>query len=391
MKKAILSAIAGVMAIGFTFPTIGLAHTEHGDADGAVVSDEQGAVEDNATEFYLNVDKDATNPDGGKDSIKVPAAGNETDTYTDSADNRISYDIFFAVTGSYQLDVTIPLYVCMYANGADGSVITPSPDAYAIHNASSSNDSAKVEIAEVVKKTTYTQLLANEDAPGNNGIITGVSYDEDTQEYQFFYETPENTADIPNYQDISALGYNTSGSWNVFFSKTTGYDFKRSTDLTDGVLRTSVFPTVDDKLFLTVNLDYSTDVVFPKEDGIYMGASQDSGSKEALGVKVTEIATKKTSWSIKSAATKGSDLQPGDFVMTLTPQKAANKTAIDLSEVTTGKDITANGWEIAGNEKLGISIFTKIAGGSVNETAHVPVMRVSYKVVPSFDQLGEEQ
>lgn len=383
MKKRMTLVLTGLLISGFTSPTTSFAHTEHGSEDGAVVDIEQGDVKDSLTEFYLNVDKDAVNPDEGKDIVVEPGDGNEDDSYVSSKDGRISYDIFFDISGSFKLDVTIPLYVCMYAYGVDGSVITPSTNAYAIENKSQNKEGSEVSIGRVVQKTPYVQIISN-DPEANNGLIEGVSYSVQDNSYTFYSKAPADTAAIENYKDVSGMGYNSSGNWYAFFYKDgTGFDFKKATDLDGSVFRKSVFPTETDSILLEVDVMYK-DVTFPKEEGIYIGLSKDRAGEEGLKVRVTEIKSHRTTWTMKPANTPGKSLQAGDFVMTLKPTAAVNQDVIDVSEIMGGKDITSQGWDIDANDKLGIDIFAKIAGGSVNKTEHVPVVQVSYKVVPIF-------
>ncbi len=57
------------------------------------------------------------------------------------------------------LNVTVPLYVCMYAYGGDGTVVTPSEDAYKITSYTESN----VQITEVVVTDATWSLVDNKE------------------------------------------------------------------------------------------------------------------------------------------------------------------------------------------------------------------------------------
>lgn len=108
MKKllAVLLAVTIVMSMGVVaFAADHSTEDTHGTKDAAAVGDpaaltSSGDSQAGRTEFYLNIDKNAVSPDT-------------------------------------QISATIPLWVCMYAYGGDGKVVTPASDAYQIVNTGS--------------------------------------------------------------------------------------------------------------------------------------------------------------------------------------------------------------------------------------------------------------
>lgn len=109
----------------------------HGTQDSATVSSDvdKATNEDNTmgTNFYVNIDKDAIDPEGTTEETVVVSA---------TEDPRVEYEITVSTKATYQLDVTVPLYVCMYGFGGDGNIIEPSADVYKLLNYSTANDSA---------------------------------------------------------------------------------------------------------------------------------------------------------------------------------------------------------------------------------------------------------
>ena len=108
MKKllAVLLAITIVMAMGVVAFAAHDGDTHGIDSEAAVGEQKElatsGGSQFGKTDFYLNIDKNA-------------------------------------VSGDTQISATIPLWVCMYAYGGDGMVVTPA-DAYKILNTGTDTD-----------------------------------------------------------------------------------------------------------------------------------------------------------------------------------------------------------------------------------------------------------
>lgn len=111
MKKllAVLLAVTVVMSMGVVaFAADHSQGDEHGNSSEATVGDQaalatSGGSQFGKTEFYLNIDQYATSEDT-------------------------------------QVSATVPLWVCMYAYGGDGKVVTPNNETYKIINSGTKTD-----------------------------------------------------------------------------------------------------------------------------------------------------------------------------------------------------------------------------------------------------------
>jgi len=198
MKKflAILLALSMVMSISVTaFATTENdpvynpdPHIDHSDLKPADVGTEwkrpiigptEGLVlgndESNAsgeTDFYLRIDAKA------QDEDDAPGPEHENWGHDEINPGLIKYK---AVTQDFSRSsyrFTVPLYVCMYAYGVTGKVVTPTADSYRIQNASMQATSAKIVRVEryQVAYRTVTELNGAFNANDPDLYSTGVRF-----------------------------------------------------------------------------------------------------------------------------------------------------------------------------------------------------------------------
>lgn len=365
----------------------------HATADGALVSGKvdtaTSADPSMGTDFYLRVDN----------NFKPEAERVEPNF--GRADKWVSYDIDVAIETKYNLEATIPMYVCMYGYRATGEVVTPTKEQYAMKNYSSINYGNKAYIKDVRKHTIYTSVF---DKDHSNEKIHTIVYMEDKDAYAWFYGAPT-VEDIKNAMtqagstkanevvsgeedfihcfDTDKDGkvgdgeeYITASSESyVYFDAAAGarkWNFKSNGVLEDIVGEDGkiyrgttesflvdngqgvMVPGVDPNHPLTTPFTHTTKLhngdarkEFTFEFGVTTPKVGDQASNpakdEALAIRVSELQATPASWKLVPFGTQ--NMKAGELGMKIAPAKA-NKdvSAIDLSTCSAPVDITDRGW-----------------------------------------------
>lgn len=363
----------------------------HATADGALVSGEVDTADSKdpsmGTDFFLRVDN----------NFKPEAERVEPDFAR--ADKWVSYDIDVAIETKYNLEATIPMYVCMYGYRATGEVVTPTKDQYVMKNYSSINYGNKAYIKDVRKHTIYTPVF---DQDHSNEKIHTIVYMEDLDMYAWFYGAPT-VDDIKNAMTqagsanadkvvsgdedfIHCFDANDDGkvgdgeeyitasaeSFVYFDAVARTWSFKSNGVLEDIVGEdgkiyrgtTESFmvendqgvkvPGVDPNHPLKAPFTHTTklhngdaqkdftfnfDTTTPKVGDTASNPAKD----EALAIRVSELQATPASWKLVPFGTQ--NMKAGELGMKIAPAKA-NKdvSAIDLSTCSAPVDITDRGW-----------------------------------------------
>ena len=373
-RKTVAAVLALVLAMGMgTTSMAAPAHTDHGKEAGAVVSDEnstmgngQGQSLSGDTQFYINVDKDAT---GGE--VVIPGTEDIT-----GAGGICLYDVNWKYEKTTKLSVTVPLYVCMYGYGGDGKVVTPEKDAYKMTNNSTYTDKRTVEhiyacyqVVKIKSSEEYTPATAGD-------------------KYEESYIAPLETKLFGAGSTTKLTDAQKSGQYGYYCVKTAGGE-------TYKVVRLSDCDTHDKDSACgnknTTEYFYrdATDVTVPASQtggtelttGTIQYAKDGAANNAALKIEVPTIKAELHTWKLHSA-NEASSLKAGEIAMTLNN--------LDLSKVAASEnntmDIKDLKWAVDGNGgTLSLPIKAAIAGGSVNEEGCVPVVRVTYTVSPAED------
>lgn len=363
----------------------------HGTKDEATVSTDVDTATNSdpnmGTDFYINI-QNGIDPDG-------PSKDDTINGSTD--DERVSYDITVRTKTSYQLNATVPMYVCMYGYRGTGNVVTPDSDAYKLKNYSTVNNSSNATITEIVKLTKYSQILDNNHS---NEQLAAIAYNKKTGEYIWWYSKPSE-------KEIQALGedwvyngnienekLNASGQCYVIYIDDK-WDFKVAGILDDVTYRQSV-DAIDDKHPLTNDFTFEN-WNFGKTPAV--GDSLEGGQVEGMPIKITELQAEPATWRMVDKATDIKKLSKGELVMTLAPKTATDNSAIDLSKCSAPIDITSKGWllnapnvENDGTVKeenvtvLPLITNARMAGSNINPAGCTSVVRVIYTVTPIFNE-----
>lgn len=365
----------------------------HGTKDGATVS---GKVDTSSnedptmgTDFYLNVEN-GIDPDGPSKEDTVPG---ET-----SGDPRVDYDITVKTQSSYQLEVTVPAYVCMYGYRGTGTVVTPSKDAYQLKNYSKVNANSEATIVDIVRNTHFTQIL---DEDHSDEELVAIAYKGgDSNKYMWWYSMPDES----EFEEFKGQGWtinrdirdqhiNASGECYVIYINNE-WRFMASGVLTDGVLREEI-KSIDNS-GASPALDHN--FVFGSWDfgpTPSVGKSLEGGENEGLAVKVTELQAIPATWRLVPMSTGINDIARGEIAMSIAPAKAiSDASAIDLAKCSAPVDITERGWYMAAPElgagdkatptTLPLITNARMAGGNVNPAGCTSVVKVVYTVTPLF-------
>jgi hypothetical protein len=333
------------------------------------------------TQFYLKVDKDAT-----KGTVSIV-----TSTTVPGSGDVCHYIIDWNTERKANLSVTVPLYVCMYGYGGDGSVVVPDEKAYAMENESKYSETKTVKdieacylvnqidtYAEYYEKTYQATLEAQgkqEDKLSDeekNALSEAVKVDLATT-YPAYLAELNITEDKVN---SGAYGYYIDGNTktSVEYSKCVKHINDDCKDKDD---KSNI-----DKYYYKVSKDSITDA-----DGKFYKATGDDKTSESvssgdLDVNVPTIEVETSTWKIGSADAIN-ELQKEQIAMTIND--------LDLFQVYDADDqkldIKDLGWVIPGDGLLQLPITAAIAGGSVNDDVNcVPVVRVIYTVAPAYDR-----
>lgn len=362
----------------------------HGTKDSATVSEDvDTATNDDptmGTDFYLRVEN-GIDPDG---------PSKEDQIFGSTDDERVSYEFTIRTKSAYQLNATVPMYVCMYGYRGTGTVVTPTSDAYKLKNYSTVNMDNNATIVDIVKLTKYSQILDTEHSDEN---IVAIAYNPTEGKYMWWYSMPE-AAEFDKYEgegwvvnrDVTDKNLNASGECFVIYIDG-AWDFKAAGILDDVTLRQSV-DRVDANHPLTQDLVFG-EWNFGKTP--IVGDSIEGGKDEGLAIKVTELQAVPATWRIVPVSTGISDIRRGELAMSIAPTKAIeDASAIDLAKCSAPIDITERGWfldapAIGADGKtvdvpteLPLITSARMAGGNVNPAGCTSVVRVIYTVTPMF-------
>lgn len=356
----------------------------HATKDSATVSSDVDTATNNAptmgTDFYINIEKDAINPDGS-DSEDVVIKGTN--------DPRIEYEITVSTKSSYQLNVTVPMFVCMYGYGGDGSIVEPTSDAYQLKNASTRNADTSATIVDVTKLTHYTKIY---DENHSNEELYAIAYNKDNGDYMYWYSKPSTPPTEPNwvYNDqIQDLHLNASGECYVIYIDDQ-WHFKVGGVLEGDTLKETV-SGVDSNHILTEDFVYGE---WNFGTAPQVGDKLEGGKNEGMPVNISGIQAIPHTWKLVPMNKKATDLKRGELTMSIAPVTAfSNASAIDLSTASGKLDITERGWHLDAPElnddgtvktttSLGLITKAQMAGGAINDAGCTSVVSVSYTVMP---------
>lgn len=104
-----------------------------------------------------------------------------------TADERVDYEITVGTKTTYQLNATVPMYVCMYGFRGTGNVVTPDSDAYRLKNMSTTNRASSASILDIVKVTHMAKIY---DENHSDETLYSIAYDEETGSYTYCTATP---------------------------------------------------------------------------------------------------------------------------------------------------------------------------------------------------------
>ena len=365
----------------------------HGTKDSATVSSDvdtaTNADPTMGTEFYINIEN-GIDPDGPSTEEVVPGLV--------TGDDRVEYEVTVSTKTNYQLNATVPMYVCMYGFRGTGDVVTPTSDAYQLKNYSTINESSKATVVDITKLTHYARIY---DENHSDEKLFSIAYDADTGKYTYWYSNPAFMEDgvTPNpdwvqpavYLELSDKNINASGEVYVIYIDG-AWDFKAAGVLVDDVYRESL-TAIDPAHPLIADLQYG-EFNFGKE--FQIGKTVEGGKTEGLAIKVTELQAQPATWRLVPLSTSASEMKRGELAMSIAPTSAiADASAIDLSACSAKVDITERGWflgaptvddegAVTAPTTLPMVTHAQMAGSNVNAAGCTSVVKVNYTVTPMF-------
>lgn len=368
----------------------------HGTKDGATVSTDvdtaTNADPEMGTQFYVNVEN-GIDPDGPEREETVNGTTN---------DPRIAYDITVSTKTTYQLNATVPMYVCMYGFRGTGNIVTPDKSAYQLKNYSTVNSNSSATITDITKVTHYAKIY---DENHSDEKIHTIGYNVKTGKYTYWYSKPtqleiDQAVDTGGVSlDISAKNINASGECYVIYIDGK-WDFKAAGVLDGDALRQTV-KEIDKNHPLKSDFQYGG---YNFKTQFAVGASLTGGSNTGLALKVTELQAEPATWKLVSVSTDTASMKRGELAMSIAPESAiSDASAIDLSTLSAKTDITERGWYLSAPAKLTngkvadadattLPIITKakMAGGNVNAAGCTSVVKVNYTLTPVFSDNDSE-
>ena len=360
----------------------------HGTKDSAAVSEEvDTATNDDptmSTQFFVNIEN-GIDPDGPHtEETVVPG--------TD--DPRVEYEVTVSTKTSYQLKATVPMYVCMYGFRGDGSIVTPTKDAYQLKNYSTINDASKATIVDITKLTHYARIY---DENHSDEELTAIAFNTDDGSYRYWYGKNPDFSDLGTEwvvnMDVADEHLNASGEVYAIYIDG-AWSFKAAGVLDGDCLRQTV-DKIDPAHPLSEELIYKDEYNFGTAFSV--GDFVEGGEDKGLALKVTGLQAQPATWRLVPLST--ASMKRGELMMSLAPESAiSNASAIDLSACSAETDITERGWFMAAPEVdengtvqpdkatiLPMTTFAQMAGGNVNDAGCSPVVKVTYTVTPMFD------
>jgi hypothetical protein len=282
------------------------------------------------------------------------------------------YEIAYKLTTTANLAVTVPLYVCLYAYGADGTVATPSSDAYQLKNYSTqSGEATEIVIypryqltkigdseKEAIEKDT-SATVDNTHNTGGNGYNAG-------GDYYYYYTENDTTYHIVFREDVETVG-------SDYF-----YVDKKNA-LSDGT--TEVEVVAGQKITSsTKKIDSSFDEDLQKAFGL--------PSSSYLETRVASVKAESKTWILVAdgQATKAKDL-------------SMKINSLDLSTATGENGASVYGWSLgvakdADNPgTLSLPIEAAIAGDGLNEETadDTAAITVTYTITAASDTTTANQ
>lgn len=367
-----LSMVLGMSMSVSAASTTGLPgedHATHSNNANAVVSSETDQTDsehddyDLNTQFYINVDKDATS---GDVEIKEP------EDVTGEGD-ICHYEMVWNVKRTSKISVTVPLYVCMYGYGGDGKIVTP--DAYKMTNSSTYSESKVLESITPCYKVIVIEGDVNrtENVGGADtrvypdSVRTEVVANPEKGSGEYGYYMKDGTATIKklsecDYHNKADVADGGSDCGNI--DRTTAakeYFFRDSNSIIDS-------NSINKQVIVGGNT-YEVDEADPRFTGV---------TDARLKVNIPTVESQAQTWTIRPLA-DAAKLGAGEIVMSI------NSLDLKLANVQGGLDIRDLEWSIEGNgATLDLPIQAVMAGGSVNEEGCVPVVRMIYTIAPDF-------
>jgi hypothetical protein len=351
-----------------TSKTHGTADTAEIGADGTFTQ-EDGANYNGKTQFYINVDKDGT---GTKIEIPDPE-----DVKVDDPSGACHYELEWTRHREATIKATVPLYVCMYGYGGTGEVVTPEQDAYQIKN-----DSTYTEYKTISAAYAYyevKQISGEENYTDPDGKTSYKDYISGIEE-----NTENGEVTITGTGSLNAE--QKSGQYGYYVKDNKRKVVKLSECAYDGEHRH--YKDTDDSVLSSVYLDAKGNITTQDAGGtqantdtkIYIAGTSEKAAD--LPLNVPTIKAESYTWKIMPTS-KIKDLEAGQISMTikdldLSTVEGADKNTLDIKDL---------GWVVpaGATNTLSLPIKAAIAGGSVNEEGCVPVVRVTYTVVPAYD------
>jgi hypothetical protein len=428
MKKRVLAIVLAATMVTGTCMTAMAAEAHGGDGHGtsedALVSEEEDEMYTNKvdaegkpikdkttgqTQFYIKVDKDATSA-----NVTIPT----TSDYTGDGD-ICHYDVRWEVNRKSNLSVTVPLYVCMYGYGGDGTVVTPDEDAYRMVNNSTYEDYKEVKeiipcykvlsvedafteyktaaVAEVVAKATDGLTDETEIATVTEKTTLDATLAAETKFYKETFKLIENRDDA-TAAPVEFTETELSGQWGCVAIGDQNYLVR----LSDCDIHTNDEECENKE---TIKYFYRDTAKAWKNEGdgslkdsegqpvLTVGTKWYAGGNDEpsyLPVNVPTISAEINTWNIKSMS-DADELKAGEIAMTIKD--------VDLFDIMSSNDngdentldIRDLKWTMPGasDNILGLPVKAVIAGGNVNEEGCVPVVKVTYKVSPAMDLIKD--
>lgn len=455
MKKRIIAMLLAASMVmsgsmtAFASETHDADGDEHGTTEEALIGDEgefadEGNNVTGSTQFYLNIDKDANHTD---DTVTVKDV-----EISKSYDVDVChYDIEYTTQLESHIRATVPLYVCMYAYGGTGEVVTPDEDAYAIENESTYTD--KKWVSRITPYYAVTPILSYDGFTASETfekataryIDVNISYlankygttDKETLK-QDLLDDDEFTRDLYEQyiSDFKNKEYNgkvhdedfESGLYGIYCyndkytliplsecsrhsdndnsDNNAGCYYIKGDDVTHAKTYTGYVFTPEDENF--------------SEEFAYYGSTYGydvgyAANNKALALNVPTVRTE-ASWTLEPMST--GTLQARQLSMSVN--------GLDLSDVNNANsfgeahtlDITGLKWVVPAFEaeekssdsayyddegfdkvtpdvlktpgKLNLPIQAAIAGGNLNEEGCAPVVKVTYMLSPAYNLIDRE-
>ena len=350
-----LSMVLGMSMSVSAASTTGLPgedHATHSNNANAVVSSETDRTNsedddyDLNTQFYINVDKDATSGE-----VEIP-------------DNEIvpgdgitcHYELGYSIARKSTIKVTVPLYVCMYGYGGDGKIVTPTAEKYQMKNESTYTQ--KKILKTIMPCYAVTVINKGDTLPGD---------------VQTVYHATE--------------GANDSGKWGYYKAGTSGG--YKVVELSKCDLHTDTWKT--DKCttdYFFRDNTFTENSVTASDGKTYVIGQEDTNELSSttptpLTVNIPTVKAENQSWKlIEMKGNASASLKAGELCMSI------NGLDLSKAELEGGLDIRDLKWSIEGGRALNLPIQAVMAGGCGSEDGGVAVVLMIYSIAPDFSTVS---